>query len=257
MAVAPEIHIFHDQEELATEAADLFLWLANQAIAARQRFVVALSGGSTPKTVYRALASAGSKVDWSKVIFCFGDERCVPPSHEESNFLTARTSLFQPLNIPETQVLRMIGEQGPERASHDYETLLRRTLEVLPDGWPRFDLIFLGVGQDGHTASLFPGTAALREHTRWVVPGLAPTGIRERVTVTLNVIDHADVVVFLVAGAGKAGIVREILEPTLSRTDPYPASLVHPRTGRLLWYLDGAAASDLSISKRSLSSREE
>lgn len=257
MALAPEAHVFQDPEELAAEAADLFLWLAEQAISARGRFSVALSGGTTPKAVYSTLASARTRLDWANVFFFFGDERCVPPSHEESNFLTAQTSLFRPLNIPDTRIFRMKGEEEPEIAGRDYEAVMRRTLGSSTDGWPRFDLILLGLGPDGHTASLFPGTAALEERTRWVAPGFAPTGIRQRLTLTLSVINHADVVLFLVAGAGKARIARDVLEPSSSETAPYPASLVQPIAGRLLWFLDRAAASELTMTKQHLSSREE
>ena len=257
MALSPEAHILQDPQELAAEAADLFLWLAEQAITARGQFTVALSGGGTPKAVYSALALARTRLDWTKVLFFFGDERCVPPSHEESNFLMAQTSLFAPLNLPDNRIFRMKGEDDPDIASRDYETVMRRTLDSSVDGWPRFDLVLLGLGQDGHTASLFPGTAALEESNKWVVPGLAPTGIRQRLTLTLSVINHADVVLFLVAGAGKANIARDILEPSSTGTRSYPASLVHPIAGRLLWFFDRAAASDLTMTKQHLSSREE
>ncbi|HJR78203.1 MAG TPA: 6-phosphogluconolactonase [Nitrospiraceae bacterium] len=257
MAGAPEAHVHQDAQELAAEAADLFLWLADQAIATRGQFAVALSGGTTPKAVYRTLASTQSKLDWTKVLFFFGDERCVPPSHEDSNFLMAQTSLFQPLGIPETRIFRMAGELDPEPASRAYEAIMRRTLGPSSGGWPRFDLVLLGLGEDGHTASLFPGTPALGEQIRWVVPGFAPVGIKHRLTVTLNVINHADVVLFLVAGAGKAQIARKVLEPSSSEAAPYPASLVHPTAGRYLWFLDKAAASDLTVTKQHLSSREE
>lgn len=242
---------------MAIEAADLFLWLGDRAIATRGRFAVALSGGSTPKAVYNALSSAGARLDWTKVLFFFGDERCVPPSHPDSNFLMVQSSLFFPLNIPENRIFRMKGEDAPEVASRDYEAAMRRTLGPSSGGWPQLDLVLLGLGQDGHTASLFPGTAALEERDKWVTPGLAPTGVLQRLTITLNVINHADVVLFLVAGVGKARIAREVLEPSFFRTDEYPASLVHPTAGRLLWFLDKAAASELTSSKQHLSSREE
>lgn len=257
MALPPEAHVLQDPQELAAEAADLFIWLAEQAIASRGQFAVALSGGTTPKAVYSALAADRTRVDWDKVLFFFGDERCVPPSHEESNFLMAHTSLFRPLDIPEAQIFRMRGELDPHLASHEYEVVMRRNLSATSAGWPRFDLVLLGLGPDGHTASLFPGTDALKERNKWVVPGLAPSGIRERITVTLSVINHAAVVLFLVAGAGKAPIARDVLEPPPGVISPYPAALVRPETGRLLWYLDQAAASDLTITKQHLPSREE
>jgi 6-phosphogluconolactonase len=259
MALAPEAHILEDPQELAAEAADLFMWLAEQAIAARGRFAVALSGGTTPKAIYSALALNRTRLDWSKVLFFFGDERCVPPSHEESNFRMAETTLFRPLDIRETQIFRMKGEVEPDLASSEYEAAMRRSIGPSSAGWPRFDLVLLGLGQDGHTASLFPGTEALKEQNKWVVPGLAPvsTGITQRITVTLSVINHASVILFLVAGAGKAPIVRDILEPSSAGAGPYPAALVHPKAGRLLWYLDQAAASNLTATKQHVSSREE
>jgi 6-phosphogluconolactonase len=262
MPAVPEAHILQDPEELAAEASDLFVWLAERAISVRGRFVVALSGGSTPKAVYSTLAAARAGLDWSNIFFFFGDERCVPPTHQDSNFLMARTSLFVPLNLPESHIFRMKGEEQPDVASRDYEAIMRRTLEPSSDGWPRFDLVLLGLGLDGHTASLFPGTAALEERGKWVVPAVGPGGVRQRMTVTLGVINHADVVLFLVTGADKAGIVRDVLEPPSLGTDQrpaeqYPASLVRPSPGRLLWFLDAAAASKLAISQQHLSSREE
>ncbi|HEX2055796.1 MAG TPA: 6-phosphogluconolactonase, partial [Nitrospiraceae bacterium] len=149
------------------------------------------------------------------------------------------------------------GELEPDPASREYEAAMRATLRSTSGGWPRLDLVLLGLGPDGHTASLFPGTAALEERTRWVVPGLAPTGIKQRITLTLGVINQADVVLFLVVGSAKARIVRDILEHPSSAVDPYPASLVRPAEGRLLWFLDQAAAADLATTKQHLSSREE
>ncbi|HET6674528.1 MAG TPA: 6-phosphogluconolactonase [Nitrospiraceae bacterium] len=258
MAAEAEIHILEDSRELAAEAADLFLWLAEQAIAARGRYVVALSGGSTPKSVYSTLASShAGRLDWSKVFFFFGDERCVPPTHSDSNFQMAQTSLFLPLKVPEVRIFRMKGELEPEIAAHEYEATMRRTLEISAQEWPRYDLVLLGLGPDGHTASLFPGTAALKERDKWVTPGLAPNGVRQRLTITLDVINHADMVLFLVSGTGKARIVREVLEPSSSGVQAYPASLVRPSHGRLLWFLDSEAASELTTSKQHVSWREE
>ncbi len=258
MAAEAETHILEDARELSAEAADLFVWVAEQAIAARGRYVVALSGGSTPKSVYSTLASAhAERLDWSKVLFFFGDERCVPPTHSDSNFQMAQTSLFLPLQVPEAGIFRMKGELDPETAAHEYEATMRRTLEMSAAKWPRYDLVLLGLGPDGHTASLFPGTAALKERDKWVTPGLAPSGIRQRLTMTLDVINHAGMVLFLVSGTGKARIVRDVLEPSSSGAQPYPASLVRPNHGRLLWFLDSEAASELTISKQHVSWREE
>ncbi len=258
MAATPEVHIFQDLRELAIEAADLFTWLCEEAISRTGRFHVALSGGSTPETLYTTLARDHRKrVDWSKVQFFFGDERCVPPSDPESNFGRAQTSLFLPLHIPPAHIHRMKGEENSETAAREYEKTIGAVLNVSHDQSPRFDLILLGLGQDGHTASLFPGTPAVNERVRWVVPGTAPGGISARLTLTLNVINHAAVMLFLVAGQDKAPITRIVLEPASADTSMYPASLVRPEQGRLLWFLDQAASTELAISKQKISSREE
>ncbi len=259
MAREAEIHIFEDSEELAAEAADLFLWLAEQAVEARGRCTVALSGGSTPKSVYSLLASSHARrLDWSRLFFFFGDERCVPSSHPDSNFHLAQTSLFLPLNLSDARIFPMRGELDPQVAAAQYEGTMRRTLEPSTDGWPRFDLILLGLGPDGHTASLFPGTDALKEQNKWVTPGLAPNGVRQRLTITLGVINHADLVLFLVTGAGKARIAKEVLEPSsLDEACQHPASLVRPSRGRLLWFLDSAAAAELTTTRQHVSWREE
>ncbi len=239
------------------KAADFFLRAGEQAIAERDRFFVALSGGSTPSALYSILASPeyARRLDWSKVHFLFGDERGVPPSHPDSNFAMANRVLFTPLRIPSTQIHRMRGEYQPEIAAAQYEDTLRRLTATAPGQWPRLDLVLLGMGDDGHTASLFPGTASLDERTRWVVPSLAPQGTQSRLTLTLGVINHASVILFLVTGLNKAPVIRSVIER--QPTDPvlYPAGLVQPERGRLLWYLDRAAASELSVSVQDLSSR--
>ena len=248
MSQAPAIHTFTDAQELTRAAAGLFLEVGKQAIAERNRFLVALSGGSTPKALYSILANDkyAQQLDWSKVHFLFGDERSVPPTHADSNFAMANAILFSPLHIPSAQIHRMRGEDPPETAAAQYETTLRHLTTAVPGQWPRLDLVLLGMGDDGHTASLFPGTASLTEQTRWVVPSTSPQGTRARVTLTLGVINHASVVLFLVAGRSKAAVVRRVLEQRPGDPGPYPAALIRPETGRLLWYLDRAAASELT-----------
>ncbi len=248
MSQAPAIHTFTDAQELTRAAAGLFLEVGKQAIAERNRFLVALSGGSTPKALYSILANDkyAQQLDWSKVHFLFGDERSVPPTHADSNFAMANAILFSPLHIPSAQTHRMRGEDPPETAAAQYETTLRHLTTAVPGQWPRLDLVLLGMGDDGHTASLFPGTASLTEQTRWVVPSTSPQGTRARVTLTLGVINHASVVLFLVAGRNKAAVVRRVLEQRPGDPGPYPAALIRPETGRLLWYLDRAAASELT-----------
>ena len=248
MSQAPAIHTFTDAQELTRAAAGLFLEVGKQAIAERNRFLVALSGGSTPKALYSILANDkyAQQLDWSKVHFLFGDERSVPPTHADSNFAMANAILFSPLHIPSAQIHRMRGEDPPETAAAQYETTLRHLTTAVPGQWPRLDLVLLGMGDDGHTASLFPDTASLTEQTRWVVPSTSPQGTRARVTLTLGVINHASVILVLVAGLNKAAVVRRLLEQRPGDPGPYPAALVRPETGRLLWYLDRAAASALT-----------
>ena len=256
MPRAPEIHTFPDAQELTRAAADLFVKVGQQAITARNRFLVALSGGSTPKALYSLLASPGyaRQLDWNKTHFLFGDERGVPPTHADSNFAMANTMLFTPLHIPSPLIHRMRGEDSPEAAAAQYEDALRRLTGTASGEWPRLDLVLLGMGDDGHTASLFPGTQALTEQTRWVVPGLSPQGIRPRLTLTLGVINHASVILFLVTGLNKAKVLRSVVEGRSSDPPPHPAARVRPETGRLLWYLDRAAASELTTTTQDLSS---
>lgn len=259
MPSAREIRIMQDGDELAREAAELFLWLGEQAIAANGRFRVALAGGSTPATLHATLAGStcAHRLDWKKVRFFFGDERCVPPSHPESNFAMANATLFQPLKIAPEQVHRMKGEEQPEAAARQYEQVLRREWPGGEPTVPRFDLILLGLGDDGHTASLFPGTKSLDEQTRLVTTGTAPQGIQARITLTFPVLNHAGVVLFLVTGQKKASVVPMVLENSPAGRPLLPAARVRPSSGRLIWFLDRAAAANLTISRQDINSREE
>jgi 6-phosphogluconolactonase len=260
MSATPEIRIMTDAEELAQEAAELFVWLGEQAIKSHGRFLVALSGGSTPQALYTMLAGPefSARLEWSRVRFFFGDERCVPPDHPESNYGMANAILFQPLKIQADQVFRMKGEDSdPDRAARHYEALLRQECGTAEAAWPTFDVLLLGLGEDGHIASLFPGTDALNEQTRWVVAAKSPRGVVSRLTLTLGVINHAGAVIFLVTGKHKAGVVRAVLEGRDPQTARLPAALVRPQQGRLIWFLDQAAASELTIARQGITSREE
>ena len=249
MPATPDIRIARDGPDWTHEAAALVHAVSEEAIAARGRFFLALSGGSTPKVLYQALASLEWKdrFDWSRTFFLFGDERCVPPDHPQSNFAMAQAALFQPLGIHPGHVYRMNGElPDPLAAAQEYEALLRQLTQCVAPDMPRLDLILLGLGEDGHTASLFPGTAALQDSTGAVAVSQAPTGITSRLTLTLGVINRATVVLFLVSGMGKAPIVRAILEPRSEANRMFPASLVAPMDGRLIWMLDRSAAAQLT-----------
>ncbi|MDH5641119.1 MAG: 6-phosphogluconolactonase, partial [Nitrospira sp.] len=214
MSITPDIHITHDGREWANDAATLVLDTSEIAIRSHGRCLIALSGGTTPRTLYETLTAPEWKerFDWSRILFLFGDERCVPPEHPGSNFAMAQSALFQPLGIPPDYIYRMKGEiEDPFAAAQEYEDVLRHLTDCATPHFPRIDIILLGLGEDGHTASLFPGTEALHEQTKAVTVGHAPTGIHSRLTLSLGVLNQATVVLFLVTGSGKAPIVRRIL----------------------------------------------
>ena len=245
MPITPDIHIARDGQEWADEAAALVHAASVEAIQSHGRCLISLAGGTTPRTFYKTLAAPDWKgrFDWSHIFFLFGDERCVPPEHPESNFATAQTTLFQPLGIHPGHIHRMKGEaQDPREAAQEYEEGLRQLTNCPAPQIPRIDLILLGLGEDGHTASLFPGTEALHEWTRAVTVGHAPAGVRTRLTMTLGVLNRATVVLFLVSGSSKAQIVQTILHPQRPSDRILPAAMVAPETGRLTWMLDRSAA---------------
>ncbi|WP_455378277.1 6-phosphogluconolactonase [Petrachloros mirabilis] len=248
MLSVPEIRISRNRKDWATEAATLIIRVGQQAVRSRGCFSLAVSGGTTPELLYETLASAAyaERFDWSAATFFFVDERCVPPEHPDSNFNLANRALFLPLRINLNNIYRMSGESSdPDGAAREYEAQIRTACASPTDIWPRIDLVLLGLGNDGHTASLFPGTAAVDERHRWVAVGHAPSGPSTRLTLTLGVINQASVVVFLVTGADKAGIVKTILNPGSDADRQLPAALVKPNRGRLIWLIDSPAASEL------------
>jgi 6-phosphogluconolactonase len=236
----PEVRVFPDLETLSRAAADLFIVRATQAISSRKKFTVALSGGSTPRGLYTLLGSAPAreKIEWEHVHIFWADERCVPKDHDESNFKFVADTLLSRAPIPNPNIHRIRGEEGPIQAAKRYEEDLREFFRTV--AWPVFDLIILGAGEDGHTASLFPGSPTLREQARFAAPVLLEPPKLARATLTLPVLDHAAQVLFLVSGKTKAEIVREILENKNEKQ--YPAGLVHPRNGALVWFIDREAA---------------
>jgi 6-phosphogluconolactonase len=235
------VNVYDSPEELAQSAAREFAARASEAIGERGRFAVVLAGGSTPRATYEILARDYSdQIDWNDVHVFFGDERSVPPDDDDSNYKMARGSLLD--HVPIGSVHRMQGELPPDEAAAAYEQDLRDFFGS--DSLPAFDLILLGTGDDGHTASLFPETSALEVHNRWVVANPVLKLETTRITLTVPTINAARAVYFLVAGEGKAAPVAEILE---GNPDPreYPASLIQPEKGPT-WMLDRAAASQLS-----------
>ena len=230
---------------LAEAAAGRFVAAAGEAIASRGQFIVALSGGSTPRDTYLRLATEAlaSSVMWSRVQVLWGDERCVPPHDVESNYRMARETLLDRVPIPAANVHRIHGEDDPPTAAGVYEATLRALLRT-PAG-ARIDLVLLGLGEDGHTASLFPGSAAVHEQTRWVLAARAPAAAVWRITLTPAVINAAAEVLFLVSGGAKAGILRRVLEGP-HRPQELPAQAIAPSNGRVRWCVDAAAAADLT-----------
>src|SRR2546430_4372299 len=196
----PEIIICGDTDELNRKAAERFVLLANEAAAKAGRFTAALSGGSTPRTLYSLLAMPDYKesIPWSQVHLFWGDERCVPPDHQDSNYRMAREALLSKITIPTDNVHRMAGEKEPQVAAVEYEEQLRKLFQPPPGALPHFDLILLGLGEDGHTVSLFPGSEALDEQERLVIAPYIEKLQTHRITLSLPVINEAAVILFLV-----------------------------------------------------------
>lgn len=248
---------FDDAEGVAQHAANEFVRRARAAVEASGVFRVALGGGSTPRRTHEFLAepSLARQVDWEATHIFFGDERSVPPDHNDSNFRAAYETLLSKVNIPEPQIHRLEGESSDlARAAADYQELLSRSFDVAwGSGWPRFDLLMLGLGDDGHTASLFPLTKALDETEAWVTANDVPKKATRRLTLTAPVLNAARCVMFTVVGAPKSEALAAVIE---GPRDPgrYPAQLVAPTDGDLLWLVDRSAAAGLAEKPEYLSS---
>ena len=252
LAAAGNVEIFSTAAQLATAAAERFVEVAHAAIDATGSFSVALSGGSTPRALFATLASPAysARVDWPHVRLFWGDERCVPPDDAQSNYRVARELLLDRVPVRPENVHRIRGEDAPWTASKQYERELRAafgTADGPPRGTPgaRFDLVLLGLGDNGHTASLFPHFRSVHDQTRWVMAEDVATLDMWRITLTPVVLNQAAEVLFLVAGREKAAILRRVLYGARD-TDELPAQAIVPADGRLRWFVDAAAASDLS-----------
>jgi 6-phosphogluconolactonase len=235
----PEVEVLQDPRALAERAAEGFTSLAGQTLLTRSMFTVALAGGSTPQEMYTRLATA--KIDWEHVHFFWGDERCVPPSSTDSNFRMANEALLGSIPIEGENIHRIPGELPAEEAALEYEKVLRR---FFGNQTPHFDLVLLGLGGDGHTASLFPGNPALHEKKRWTAAvrhDVPPPPRVDRVTLTLPVLNAACQVLFLVSGAEKADRLAQVLNGP-SQPDLLPAQAVRPIHGTVRWLVDQAAA---------------
>jgi 6-phosphogluconolactonase len=243
------IEVFPSAEALAVAVARHIAARAAGAIAATGRFTVSLAGGSTPRDAYTRLATDAwaQHMDWGMVHVLWGDERCVPPDDARSNYRMAKEALLDRVPIPAHQIHRIRGEDDPEQAAADYEGELRTLLGSKGTAGPTpagFDLALLGMGEDGHTASLLPGQPAVHETARWVVAVPAPEGSTWRVTLTPVALNAARNVTFVVSGGSKAVRLREVLQgPTTP--DVLPAQAVRPVRGRLTWMVDAPAAGRL------------
>ena len=235
-----ELAVFADKAALVNGAAAFIAEQAGEAIDRRGRFAFALSGGSTPKPVYERLASLRG-LDWRRVDVFFGDERCVPPDDGRSNFAMAKAALLDRVDIPSQNVHRIRGEAPPQVAAESYAEELRKTLG---DGG-RLDLVLLGLGENGHTASLFPGLAALEDEQHAVAAAYVEVAGMWRVTMTFPTINAARRVAVLVSGVGKAGVLHEVLQ---GRREPFvlPAQSLRPEARPAFWLVDAEAASMLT-----------
>jgi 6-phosphogluconolactonase len=245
MSSFPEVRVLENPEKLFEAAAEEFAGLASEAVRDHGRFSVALSGGSTPRGLFSLLATGATPgIPWDKVFVFWGDERHVPPDHPDSNYRMAKESLLSRVPVPASNVFRMPAEEKDAAvAAQAYENTLRSFFTLQPGQLPRFDLILLGIGADGHTASLFPGTVALREKTKLVSANWVEKLNTQRITLTLPVLNNAALVTFLVSGKDKASVLHEILENPAA---DLPSQKVRPVAGRLEWMVDRAAAADLS-----------
>jgi len=227
-------------KNFVADAAEFILRHARKALEEREEFRIALSGGNTPRPVYREVARLGHDLPWGKVVFTFGDERCVPPEHPDSNYAMVNDAFMSRVPIPANNVHRIIGEGNASEHALAYENELRAFFSGLP--WPRFDLILLGMGEDGHTASIFPNSAALREMSRWVVSTRNYQSDQDRITLTVPVFNHASRIALLVTGRKKAQRLKEVLRPEAG-SEQLQVQAITPIDGMLEWLVDSDAAS--------------
>lgn len=237
------IKVFADQEALARAAAELFAEQARQAVAARGRFLILLAGGETPRRTYQLLAQEPhrSQIPWGDVHFFWGDERCVAPDDPRNNAAMAQRALLDHLPLQPEQIHPIRCDRTPQRSADRYQTEL---IDFFAGAAPRFDLALLGLGTDGHTASLLPGSAAQGEQVRWTAVTRRPEEDFSRITLTTPIINQTAVVLFLVAGADKATVLAKILNVP-AESIQYPAQLARPLSGDLRWFADREAASCL------------
>ena len=250
MSTSGEIRVLTTPQELFAAAGDEVIRVANEAISTRGRFTIALSGGSTPKSLYNLLATnARTALSWEKMFFFWGDERHVPPTDPDSNYRMVQEAMLSKVPVPPANVFRLAAENpDAEAVAKDYESTLRKFFSLEAGQIPAFDLILLGMGPDGHTASLFPGTDGLKVKSRLVIANWVEKLKTSRLSFTLPMLNGARYVTFLVSGTDKASALKNVLEENVPG-EQYPAKLVNPSNGKLIWFIDRAAASQLSLAK--------
>jgi 6-phosphogluconolactonase len=237
--------LLNDPETVGLRAASIFRDLSKIAVASKGRFGVAVSGGSTPLRLYEILGSTfGKDIPWDRTEIFWADERCVPPDHGESNYKGVHDALLSRIDIPAANIHRIKGEMSAEEGAREYGEELKRYFSN--SGSCAFDLAILGLGQDGHTASLFPGSSALAEKERFAVAVYVDKLRSRRITLTIPVLNNSSSILFLVTGLKKAGILKEIIGDSGS-SQKYPAGLISPVAGRVTWLLDREASSQLDF----------
>jgi len=234
------IRIMTDLPHLIDALTEEIVTLASEAIKKNGRFSFVFSGGSTPRPLYENLAKSDA-IDWQNVHIFFGDERFVTPDHADSNFRMASEALLNHVDIPESQIYRMKGELPPQEAESDYIEQLKT---YFGDYTPIFDFVLLGMGDDAHTASLFPNTSAIHEHEKWVVAHEVPKLNTHRITLTPVILNQANYIAFMVDGENKAPALANVLQG-MKDVDTYPSQIIKPTSGTLRWFVTTSSASQL------------
>lgn len=236
-----EINIFDTLSELNQSFTD---WM-KEILEEKETVSVCLSGGSTPKSLFDYWAkNHKTDIDWTKIKFFWGDERCVPPTHNDSNYKMTKEHLFNHVSVPSENIFRIQGENSPETEANRYAGILQKELDA-SNGTPSFDILMLGMGDDGHTASIFPHEIALWNSPEICVVGTHPETGQKRVSLSGKTINAAKRVAFLVTGENKAEKVKEIVEEPEASAKKYPAALVQPKSGELYWFLDKKATKNI------------
>ena len=220
-------------KNFVADATNFIVDLAHKALAERQEFRIALSGGNTPRPIYSEIARIGRDLPWQRILITFGDERCVPPDDEQSNYRMARETLFVPAGVPEKSIMRMRGEIEPQIAAQQYQDDVDLAATQRGEQLYRHDLILLGLGDDGHTASLFPETAALNEQNRLVVANFVPKLNTWRLTFSFPLINHARDVCFIIDARKN----KQLIDDVIKGNQKFPAARVNPTSGKLTWIL--------------------